>query len=181
MTSEQINTLVVQYLDECLEAGEEDRAMRDRITEAERETAVEGYSVGIDGASEALMDNDLSTVQEIADRLIKNSGITAIDRRNPTYRRLCRELLRAQITAYEIETDRWNGRYTNGAVHHPAGYRVNTHPPRGPRHHNPSASRSCSRRSWKSIVTSRSEHHDTMDRSERAWRSSSLSSAATNL
>ena len=57
MTSDQINALVDKYLDGVRESGEDERAMRDHIIEAERESQVEGYSVGIDGAVEALLTN----------------------------------------------------------------------------------------------------------------------------
>ncbi|GMV51137.1 MAG: hypothetical protein AMXMBFR67_26800 [Nitrospira sp.] len=115
MTTEQISMLVSRYLDATLEAGEDDRAMRDHISEAERESQIEGLSVGAEIAYEALTTNDHSKVRGIADDLLAESGMH-LEPSSVQYRRLCRELLRAQIEVFEIEQERWGrpGRWASG-------------------------------------------------------------------
>lgn len=107
-----IPKLVTQYLHSSLEEGEQDRLSRDGLSTEQHEAITLALSDQLERVTTALCFNDLSRVGTTADELLEEHGV-ALDKSSDEYRRLCRELLKAQIQVLQTELQRWNGNYTD--------------------------------------------------------------------
>jgi hypothetical protein len=111
MTKHQIDALISRWLEDALDEAEDERAMRGRISEAQREDSQLGLSELFDGAREALAGGDYRTVTREADELLRAAGLPALDHTSADFTRLCRRLLRAKIEYAQTEAARWDGMY----------------------------------------------------------------------
>lgn len=121
MTEEQRERLVDYWLENELDYAEDCRALAGRMSEAHRESQLDGLAILQDQTHEDLLGNEYQRIEKDADELIKAAGLPALDHEAAEFGRLCRRLLQARIAYTRIETDRWNGAYS------PRVHRVSTH------------------------------------------------------
>lgn len=111
MTVEQIKKLVQSYIDSALEESEQSWLNGKGLGDEE-----DAYSMAITGrleeTAEQLQRNDLRGVSEEADGLLKTQRRT-LPKSSEGYRRLCRELLKANQFLLKRELDRLDGIYLN--------------------------------------------------------------------
>ena len=66
-----------------------------------------------DGVISDLNSGDYTGSEETADRIIKEGGISDLDKNSVHYERLCRELLKADIKLIKVEKKQLSGDYTD--------------------------------------------------------------------
>jgi hypothetical protein len=114
MTKQQIAALVRHYAETTLEECEAERASRE-ITQDQHD----GVSLAITDALEQndldLTFNRLERISRTTDELLEEQRIE-LGRGSPEYKRLCRELLKAEQHVLRIELKRWNGDYSEEPV-----------------------------------------------------------------
>jgi hypothetical protein len=119
MTKDQIEILVSNWLEAELDEAEDYRAFAGPLSDDIREGNLDGLSIMLEGASEALLSNDYRKIEADAHALIKAAGFPPMDHNSADFGRLCRRLLRAKIEYTKIETDRWNGDYQDNHFNKP--------------------------------------------------------------
>jgi integrase len=112
----ELKTMFTDLLQKCLQKwlaeAEEDRAMRSRpLTEDELEDTLEALSFLETDARETLALCDYSRISRYVDELLIEHEISGVTKDSPTYRTLCRELLRTHIRYMETEQRRAVGDY----------------------------------------------------------------------
>ena len=119
MTKQQIQSLVNHYMHSTLEECEDDRAFGEISQEQ-----YEGVTLAIHDALETnnldLVFNRLGRISATANELMEQHGIR-FDYNSVEYRRLCRELLKAEQQVWRIEARRWEGDYSDELVAMPSG------------------------------------------------------------
>ncbi|MDH3689379.1 MAG: tyrosine-type recombinase/integrase [Gammaproteobacteria bacterium] len=110
-----VSKLVNQYLQTSLQEGEDDRLSRDSLSTQEQGAITLAVSGKLGRLTAALTYNDLSAATDEADQLLAQHVI-ALDKSSEDYRRLCRELLKAQVKVFQAELRRWNGDYSDELV-----------------------------------------------------------------
>lgn len=110
MTMEQINILVQHYLATSLEECEEGRLESNSGDDDERDAIGLVLSDLLEETTYHLMDNNFTKVSPIADELLAQHKVS-LAKDSPSYRRLCRELLKAQQVVFKTEMERLEGRY----------------------------------------------------------------------
>ncbi len=115
MSPLDVPKLVNRYLQTSLEEGEDDRLSRDNLGTEDHEAILLAVSDKLQKVTVALTYNDLSAATDEADDLLAQHGIT-LDKSSEEYRRLCRELLKAQVEVFQTELRRWDGDYSNEPV-----------------------------------------------------------------
>lgn len=110
MTPEQIEALVQRYITDTLQAGEDERVTR-KVSADEQEAISLVYADELAETQGALTANDFTKVSPIADSLLQSHDV-ALEKSSEDYRRLCRELLKAQQHVFRIEMERWEGNYS---------------------------------------------------------------------
>ena len=111
MTQEQIDALVEYWLDNELDYAEDCRALAGPMSEAHRESQLDGLDIMWEQTHEALLGNDYRRIEKDADELLKAAGLPALDHNGAEWGRLCRRLLQARVEYTKVEKDRWNGEY----------------------------------------------------------------------
>jgi integrase len=123
LTEEQREALVAEWLDAELEYAEDCRATAGRISEAKRETQLEGLAIMQEEAAEDLTCNDYRRIEKTADELLTAAGLPLLDHDSVDFGRLCRRLLQAKYEYTRIEAEQWNGKVPS--VHRSSAGSVN--------------------------------------------------------
>jgi integrase len=110
MTKSEINTLVSQYMHSYLEDCEDERASRE-ITQEQYEGVTLAISDALETNDIDLTFNRLQRIARTADGVLEEQGIE-LDPDSIEYKRLCRELLKAEQQVLRIEARRWEGDYS---------------------------------------------------------------------
>lgn len=113
MTPDQIAALVQRYITDSLDAGEEDRSAR-IVCEDQREAISLAYSDRLEANQSDLLSHSFARITSTADDLLRTHGVT-LDKTSEEYRRLCRELLKAEQRVLHTEMERWRGSYAGEA------------------------------------------------------------------
>ena len=79
------------------------------MSDARRESLLDGLSIMADETHEALLGNDYRKIEKDADGLLKAAGLPALDHEGADVGRLCRRLLLAKQEYIDIERERWDG------------------------------------------------------------------------
>ena len=117
MTEEQREALVAHWLERELDYAEDCRVLAGRVSDAHRESQLDGLSIMEEEAIEALLANDYRKIEKDADALLKSAGLPPLDHNGAEFGRLCRRLLLAKQEYVSTEAERWNGVYrTRSAV-----------------------------------------------------------------
>ena len=106
MTQAQIDALVDRWLESELDYAEDCRALAGPVSDADRESQLDGLGIMHESAYAALRGNDYRKIEKDADDLLTAAGIS-LDRQGAEYGRLCRRLLQARIEYTKIEANRW--------------------------------------------------------------------------
>ncbi len=105
MRQDQINALVSRWITSELEAVENARTDEEGIPKDLPEGRADVWSDLLREAREELIDNRLGVVMQVADRVLRESGLT-VEKGSLEYKRLYRELLKARLTVHEEEVRR---------------------------------------------------------------------------
>jgi hypothetical protein len=111
MKPEQIAALVDHFVSSELEAGEQERLER-TVSDLEREAIGMVLAEQLEETFYQLQANNHAKVAPIADDLLAQFSIT-LPKDSPHYRRLSRELLKANQHVFKVEMDRWEGKCWN--------------------------------------------------------------------
>lgn len=97
MDKAQITSLIRQWQNMALEAGEEERiAKKSRLSDNDLDSVDTALSVALEATHEALVSCDYGSVAGGVDELLASRGLPALDHSSEAYRRLARELLKAK-------------------------------------------------------------------------------------
>ena len=116
MTKDEREQLVAQWLEAELEYAEDCRAVAGPMSDAHRESQLEGLWIIQDDNTEALLTNNYRRIEKEADQLLKAAGLPALHHDSVEFTRLCRRLLVAREEYISIEQDRWDGIYIKGST-----------------------------------------------------------------
>lgn len=120
MTQDEIDALVDYWLDNELGYAEDCRSLAGPMSDAARESQLDGLDIMHEQAYESLLGNDHRRIKKDADELLKAAGLPALDHAGAEFGRLCRRLLQARIEYTRIEANRWNGNEPYKRVNHGA-------------------------------------------------------------
>lgn len=113
LDAQQIRTLVGEWLRECLEDDERDRASRKRpLSREELEDETDIHERLLSDAREYLATADYRHAVPSAEFILEDNGLE-VDRTHASFNVLCREVLKAQIAGLEVAIRRDNGDYDN--------------------------------------------------------------------
>ena len=113
LTGTQIKKLISEYLHTSLQADEDFRITYETPADNPQvEKLQRAYQAVIEDRKAELARNDLSAIAPQADTLLQNTGI-ALDKDSAEYKRLCRELLKAEIAYFTVGLERYKGNYQN--------------------------------------------------------------------
>jgi len=107
----QIQKIVKGYVKQALAESEGDRVMGKPLNPEQFDSNIFAYDWVLDDLKEALAFRDTKTVLKFVDGLLKDQNIE-LDKNSETYRKLCREMLKAQIKVLEIDRRREFGDYS---------------------------------------------------------------------
>lgn len=113
MTNEQREALVAHWLEVELDEAEDARTLNGYASDDYREGVWHVLSDLGDAAHEALVTNNWRKMEREADALLKSTGLPALDHEGVDFGRLCRRLLLAKQEYLRLESERWEGKYTN--------------------------------------------------------------------
>ena len=113
MTAEEINALIDRWMDTRLEEFEDRRAICGPVSDEYRESQLDGLSIELEAAEEALIGCDYRKIEREADELLRAAGIAVLDHDEVEFGRLCRKLLQGKQDVIRIESERWDGIYRN--------------------------------------------------------------------
>jgi integrase len=123
ITDEQIQKLIEEHIQVTLNTLEKERAEGKRIPKL---SELEGDDIdendygayhgccqeGIERCNRALMTNDLTFIEDTADEFLEEKSL-AVAKDSVDYKKLCREMLKAWVFIYKIESERIEGNYDN--------------------------------------------------------------------
>jgi integrase len=112
MNTAQIEALVSHWLERELEEAEDYRAVVGSVTDEYRDDVSLILSDQLQDAFKALVSCDYRTIEKEADELLAASGLPALDHKGAQFGRLCRRFLIAKQKYLRIESERWEGDYT---------------------------------------------------------------------
>ena len=113
LTGEHIKALVNKYLHDTLEADEDFRILHDSpMEDSLNEKLQKAYQAVIAERKAELAANDLKAIEPHADSLLKEAGLE-LKKDSVEYKRLCRELLKAEIDYFTVGLERYKGNYHN--------------------------------------------------------------------
>ena len=113
MTDEQREALVAHWLEVELDEAEDARTLNGYASDNYREGVWHVLSDLGDAAHEALVTNNWRKMEREADALLQSAGLTSLDHEGAEFGRLCRRLLLAKQEYLRIESELWEGNYTN--------------------------------------------------------------------
>ena len=111
MTKDEREQLAAQWLESELEYAEDCRALGGLVSDAHRESQLDGLDIMSDEVDEALMSNDFRKIERDADQLLRSAGLPQLEHDSVEFARLCRRLLVARQEYIQVERERWNGVY----------------------------------------------------------------------
>ncbi len=113
LTGEQVKKLISEYLHDSLKADEDFRITHETPSGVPQvEKLQRAYQAVIAERKAELAANDLKAIEPQADTLLHNSGIE-LDKGSAEYKKLCRELLKAEIAYFTVGLERYKGNYQN--------------------------------------------------------------------
>jgi hypothetical protein len=119
LTDEQMQKLIEEHIQVTLNTLEKERAEGKRIPKL---SELEGDDIdendygayhgscqeGIERCNRALMTNDLTFIEDTADEFLEEKSL-AVAKDSVDYKKLCREMLKAWVFIYKIESERIEG------------------------------------------------------------------------
>lgn len=130
MTKEEIDRLLQDYLQECLEESEQLKVTALRpMTPEQLESQLEAFSFLESEFREQLALNDYRTISSYADELLSEKNINSVVKESEIYRYLCRELIKIFIKIHEIEQKRLVGNYEDAFTLSRPGIEMQQSPP----------------------------------------------------
>ena len=110
MTTAQIETMIAGWIDAELEASEDARASSPPVDDEQWEGQKDILGDQLEEVWSDLMSNRLAGAESVADGLLTGQGVV-IEKDSTTYKRLCRELLKAKMKVLKAEMRRMDGEY----------------------------------------------------------------------
>jgi len=119
LTDSQIAELLNEFKHKTLKEMEDDRIQGKGVMTHKEYDDPESYGdyyeyldESRDILKEALVTNDLKSIESAVDDLLKAKSI-ALNKDSDQYKKVCREMLKVWVTIYEIEMERVKGNYNN--------------------------------------------------------------------
>ena len=110
---EDIKSLIRSYINEALDAEEDERLMCGPVTDELHQEIMEGIEGAIAEAQKDLRQNDFSTIEKLVDnQVLQPRGIEA-DKDSYEYKKLCRETIKAMTAFFKVQKKRESGDYSD--------------------------------------------------------------------
>jgi integrase len=112
MNQADIEALIHRWTRDALEAAELDRVVGGPVSEEQRDSHITALDVGLEDTQHDLMACKYARIAPDVDDLLREYHLPPVDHSSDSFKRLCRELLKARLTFIRTELDRWDGNYT---------------------------------------------------------------------
>jgi len=113
LKAEQINGLIHTYMEEALEAEEDERIMAGPVESKEHHDFImQGFESAEIEIKDSLMGSDYKYIEPIIDNEILKPNNIEADKDSYEYKKLCREFTKAQIPFIKLQMQRERGEYS---------------------------------------------------------------------